>query len=467
MWMKRTFRLTVMMVILTMMNMPMIVLLLLERLPLTTAFIVGGVFRSSSSSSLVPNRRLRLPPPPSLSTSSSTISRSTWTTSSFYMSPQNKNDDNQNDDEDEENLPSHPMSTTSFLSHMMLKVPSVDETVNYWLAKGGKIRASTTVKDNNNKEKKAMTNINDNNDLKEYSPVNGNHPPEKAEELKSAFVELGILSSLTKPRRTTKDVANNNDDDDGLSTKKKEEKPPPPISFALELVSTTKQKKQKAGRNDDDNDHINTTEDKYSIGNAISYIGVSMLLQFQNNLLGAIIGDERPKDQGLEPNGIKVQSSASAPGDLFARIAFRSNNLSTTASFYTNVLGMSVKAEDENLLCLRYDTRKKKNDDVDDDTAESPPMLDIRGVPTTLIFEYESGPIDVGDCFDHLVIVTKASIEDLYSTFVKNEKGQQEDTEDAPKTNVKIFMKPNEMFGNKVMGFLDPNGYKVIIASPL
>ena len=270
----------------------------------------------------------------------------------------------------------HPLSDTSFLSHIMLKVPSVDATVKYWTDKGGTIRAFRA-KDEN-------------------EAANGSI------ELRSAFVELGCL----KGSSSKKNIDSNN---------KSDEKP---VSFALELVSTSAANKQ----------------DSYSIGNALSYIGVSMLLQFQNNLLGAITG-ESPKEQGNEPNGIPVQSSASAPGDLLARIAFRSRDLSLTHDFYTTILGMNAKAQDDEMVCLRYDNACFKG-----------------GVPTTLVFEKEEGEIDVGDCFDHLVIATKASIEDLYSRL----QGQQ---------GTKIFMKPTEMFGKKVLGLIDPNGYKVIIAS--
>ena len=279
-------------------------------------------------------------------------------------------------DDDDKAADVHPLSETSFLSHIMLKVPSVDATVKYWTKKGGTIRAFRAKDD-------------------ETEAANG------SVELRSAFVELGSL-------KTTNKKDNNKSDEK-------------PVSFALELVSTPT---------------ASTKQGSYSIGNALSYIGVSMLLQFQNNLLGAITG-ESPQEQGKEPNGIPVQSSASAPGDLLARIAFRSRDLSSTHDFYTTILGMDAKAQDDEMVCLRYDNSCFQG-----------------GVPTTLVFEKEQGEIEVGDCFDHLVIATKASIEDLYSRLQEEE--QQ---------GTKIFMKPTEMFGKKVLGLIDPNGYKVIIAS--
>lgn len=252
----------------------------------------------------------------------------------------------------------------------MLKVPSVDETVQYWVEKGGRIRASRTKEDSEN-----------------HQAANG------SAELRSAFVELGCLKTNNKEKET-------------------------PVSFALELVATNKT--------------------PYSIGNAISYIGVSMLLQFQNNLLGAIQG-ESPSSQGDEPNGIPVESAASAPGDLLARFALTSWNLEATEEFYAQVLGMKVKAQDETMLCLRYDNECYTG-----------------GVPTTLVFDKApQEDFNVGDCFDHLVIATQTSIEEVHAQ-LQEKSGERE---------IQIFMKPTEMFGKQVMGVMDPNGYKVILAS--
>ncbi|CAJ1930635.1 unnamed protein product [Cylindrotheca closterium] len=261
--------------------------------------------------------------------------------------------DREIDDENE-----HPLGSQSFLSHVMLKVPSVDRTVAYWIEKGGTVRVQT--------EKPGSSN--------------------GSTELKSAMLELGAL---------------NNDKD----------KSP---CFALELIATN--------------------NENWKLGNEISYIGVSMLLQFQNNLLGAIKGD-KPESQGDEPNGIPVESSASAPGDLLSRFALQSQNLEECEDFYTKVLGMEVKGKDDKMMCLRYDNDVFK-----------------AGVPTTLIFDVTEETIESGNCFDHLAIVTKASIPDLYAQSQNDSK-------------LKIFMKPTTMFGKDVMGLIDPNGYKVVVAS--
>jgi catechol 2,3-dioxygenase-like lactoylglutathione lyase family enzyme len=265
----------------------------------------------------------------------------------------------------------HPMAESSRLSHVMLKVPSVDATAAYWTEKGGKIKISKEKLDS----------------------------PNGQAELLSAFVELGCMSSI-------RSISSRKDDGDGAN------KDNDPACFALELVATNKK--------------------NYSIGNVLSYVGVSMLLQFQNNLLGALRGDEKPKSQGDEPNGIPVNSAASAPGDFFARLALKSNDFVATNEFYTSVLGMDSRGQDEKMLCLRYD-----NDCFSG------------GIPTTLVFDATTEELDVGDCFDHLVVATKADINELHSQ-MKAER---------------IFMKPTEMFGKQVMGLFDPNGYKVVICS--
>lgn len=274
----------------------------------------------------------------------------------------------------DDDLPPHPLAETSFLSHAMLKVPSVDKTVQYWTDKGGKIRTSK---------------------LKDSDASNGNV------ELMSAFVELGSSS-------------NNQEQDESSSSSS--------VCFALELVSTS-----------------SSSSKEYSIGNSISYIGVSMLLQFQNNLLGVISGQQSVAPQGDEPNGIPVQSAASAPGDFLARLAFHSKDLESTLEFYTSVLGMTVKAHDDTMLCLRYDNDCFK-----------------RGVPTTLVFDKlgTDEPLELGDCFDHVVVATRTPVDKLYDQFQNN-----------PLCDKRIFMKPTDMFGKQVMGLIDPNGYKVIIAS--
>jgi len=202
--------------------------------------------------------------------------------------------------------------------------------------------------------------------------------------------------------------------------------------FALELVETKKKKSEE--------DNIS-----FQLGNCLSYIGVSMLLQFQNNLLGALLGDEKPADQGDEPNGIIVKSAASAPGDYFCRICFKSKNLAQTNAFYTKILGMDDRAIDADMLCLRYDSPPPKNGEGGG------------GVPTTLVFERTDNELDQGTCFDHLVIATSLDIDEQYERIKKMINNENDGAE--------IFLPPTDMFGKRVMGMKDPNDYKIFLAS--
>jgi catechol 2,3-dioxygenase-like lactoylglutathione lyase family enzyme len=271
--------------------------------------------------------------------------------------------DNVEDDSDSSNQVS-----THRLSHMMLRVPSVDRTVAYWTERMGTVLVSRKTEEGS---------------------------------LQSAFVALG----------------------NGTSTDH---------CFALELVQTTASRSSSTG--------ITSTAssqqqpDSFQLGTCLSYIGVSMLLQFQNNLRGAASG-QTPDPQGDEPNGIPVLSSASAPGDFLCRLALRTNNLVATLKFYSELLHMTVMAVDDNVLCLRYTNHKGASK--------------TGGVSTTLIFEATADPIVPGTCLDHLAIRTTNPIEEEYRKF-----------QDAGSP---ITMTPTTMFGSTVMGVRDPNGYKIVV----
>ncbi|KAG7354262.1 glyoxalase/bleomycin resistance protein/dioxygenase [Nitzschia inconspicua] len=257
------------------------------------------------------------------------------------------------------------LGPTSFLSHVTLKVPSVDASVKYWTEDmGGTFGASLELPDHDVSEDKLLF----------------------------ASVKLGCSNSNSRTA-----------DKDPASTP----------CFAIELLQST--------------------VENYSIGNMISYIGVSMLLQFQNNLLGVITGSDKPRPQPDEPNGISVQSSASAPGDFFARLALKSNNLTETFQFYTDLLGMDCKAQDEKMICLRYEN----------DCFPS-------GVPTTLVFEATTDEILPGDCFTHLAITTSASITEI--------------ADQLKIAGCELLMKPTEMIEKHHIIVVDPNGYKVVVS---
>lgn len=189
-------------------------------------------------------------------------------------------------------------------------------------------------------------------------------------------------------------------------------------AFALELVQT----------------------ENCQIENVLNYIGVCLLLQFQGNLKGLIMGEDKAKQEGQEPNGVPVKSCASSPGDYLSRICLKSNNLLKTQAFYKDLLGMKVAAADELQLCLRY-------------SSDSGGNYNNYGVPTTPVFEGTNEKLDHGTCSDNLAIRTTTSIHQLYE--------QWQNCDDAV-----IYLKPTEMFGSVVMGLRDHNGYKVVLAGP-
>ena len=262
------------------------------------------------------------------------------------------------------------------LSHVMLRVPDVDATVDYWVAKGA------TVKQRNK------------------SPKAGGG--------ETAFVALG------------------NGKADQIDS-----------CFALEITS------------------LPNPEGESVRGNGLAYLGTSMLLDFQNNLMGAAAGEKIAKEgEAAEPNGIEVRRVASGPGDYFARLCLRpkplakddaaavngdregENNalssLEITEQFYTKVLGMRVVASDIDLLCLRY-----KGGGF--------------GVSTALVFSTEDGDPSsddefvMGNMLDHLVIGTP-SVQEAADALKETEEGRKA-----------MFMEPTSMFGTTVLGITDPN----------
>lgn len=244
------------------------------------------------------------------------------------------------------------LSEGSRLSHVMLKVPSVNNAVDYWTKKGGSVLTS--------------------------------RKEEQSDSFRSAFVAMG----------------------NGKTTEN---------SFSLELVQT----------------------DNYKLGNIINYLGISLLLQFQGNLEGLISGQTKAKAQDPEPHGIPVKSCASSPGDFICRLCLKSNNLQKTREFYEDVLGMEVAAADDSQLCVRYTSSRLVPSEY--------------GVPTALVFEGTNEKLDHGTCLDHLAIRTNVSINELFQK-LKSIDG------------ITVFMNPNEMFGSTVMGVMDPNGYKIVLA---
>jgi len=192
---------------------------------------------------------------------------------------------------------------------------------------------------------------------------------------------------------------------------------------------------------------------EFVLGNAISYLGISKLIQFASpeDLISVITGSKPDPPEQEEPNGLRTELVASAPGDYFARFCLHTSALDKTTDFYTNILGMDVAAVGDNgeMLCLRYPSALLT--DMTDDSS-------VYGVPTTLVFEPlpRGSTLSMGNCFDHLVIATEADIDAVYE--------QVQELLEESDLECPIFMKPTKMFGQKVIGVMDPNGYKIILA---
>ena len=286
---------------------------------------------------------------------------------------------------------SSSVMSSNRLAHVMLRVPSVQETVDYWVAKGATITQQ-------NKSEKTET--------------------------ETAFVCLGNS-------KNTDDVSR---------------------CFSLEITSLP-------------------PGEELDVGNSLCYIGTSMLLDFKNNLIGAITGEKKGGDDSasgdmLEPNGIDVRRVASGPGDYFARLCLRpkpigakgeeesvngeatkgKSPLEVTEEFYTKLLGMRVVANDSDLLCLRY------NQNSADGAADG----DGSGVATTLVFSTEGQTAEeeliMGNMLDHIVVSTK-SVDEAADVLKATDEGSSA-----------IFMEPKNMFGTKIMGIRDPNGYQIYLA---
>ena len=318
----------------------------------------------------------------------------------LHESSDNSNDnDNGNSDESpilSSASPNASMSKTSRLSHAALRVSSVDDSVAFWVSRGGRLVRSRSNGKTNGEAK-----------------------------LLSAFVQLGLIGG-GKPKQE----AEASDEDSA--------------SFALEILQGS----------------LGETPNQ---SHGLLYLGLSMLLRFndKNPLLELMTGkgdsstDSSTSDETqANPDRFLVKYVASAPGDGFAQLALLSDDkLVETCDFYTTVLGMDQKAQDRNLLCLRYD-------------CEDHPSSRKTGVTTTLIFERNQPKKITEDnsdepshhgCFDHLSIHTTCSIEGLYQSILEENKTTKK------KNPVNVCMKPTEMFGNNVLGLLDPNGYKVVV----
>jgi catechol 2,3-dioxygenase-like lactoylglutathione lyase family enzyme len=178
-------------------------------------------------------------------------------------------------------------------------------------------------------------------------------------------------------------------------------------------------------------------ETPFQLGNAIQYFGLSMLLGMDLQMAAA--GEQVPAGVNQDPAGLEIRPVASAPGDSFSRLCLgtipQDDILSKTTNFYEG-LGMELVAGDDALICLRYTDKQEGR----------------TGVATTLVFEKMQNDLEPGNCFDHLAISTVNV--NTAATLLRASLDNPDKV---------IFMEPKPMFGTKILGLYDPNGYKVYL----
>lgn len=274
----------------------------------------------------------------------------------------------------------HPLSSSG-LAHVMLRVPSVNATVDYYVGRGGRLR-------------------------------NFNAYPTGAA---TAFLDFGP-------------------DDDSESAGY--------CSLEITQAADKKNNNNKGANKDDD----------FVVGNAVQYVGLSMLLDFdKTNLESVILHRDKKATVERDPNGLVVKTVASAPGDPLARLCLTidddKTDLGDVGDFYTGLLGMEQVAGDARCVCLRY---KEDADAVGTATGSR------TGVPTTMVFASPPAGdegLQRGNCFDHFVVHV-ASV-DAAHAFLLQRQGKGDDST--------IFMPPTKMFGRSLLGITDPSGYQVYL----
>lgn len=184
---------------------------------------------------------------------------------------------------------------------------------------------------------------------------------------------------------------------------------------------------------------ITKASTNFELGNAIQYLGMSMLRN-NANLFMAAAGEKSGLSVTKDPNGIELRPVASAPGDVFARVCFNvnasRNDVFAQTTFFYEQLGMELMAADEQLLCLRF-TNNTNDSGV---------------VATTLVFSKTPQELKMGNCYDHLAISTQNV--QAAATALRDSLDNPDDA---------IFMDPCPMFGTQIMGLTDPSGYKVYL----
>jgi catechol 2,3-dioxygenase-like lactoylglutathione lyase family enzyme len=237
------------------------------------------------------------------------------------------------------------------LSHAMLMVPNVQETVDYWTKyhHGRVIRSSSSSSSS--------------------SSSNNNGDDATATTLKGAFVVLG---------------------------QQQNRQPQQQQPFALELTTFR------------GNQHKLSSSS--SLSHSIAYIGVSLLAP--PLLPPTLVGDAAAPTQAgtTDPNGICVRKVAAAPGDSFLSrfcLYSKTDSLDEMQDFYTSVVGMKCMAVDEKQLCLRFEKYNNNGGGAGGVPTTLVFENDKDQKKTSRMQQKNS-------CFDHLAIQVHGDIDEEY-----------------------------------------------------
>ena len=195
-----------------------------------------------------------------------------------------------------------------------------------------------------------------------------------------------------------------------------------------------------------------------------------------------------------EPNGIPVitasddNNNSGATAAFVVRLGLRTSiPLQEVCDFYTAILGMTVVNVAGSSSQSQQQQDGKDGNSMDCATAK--PMapqqqqqqlcLCYDGDTTALVFEMSTptspgsddnnnnnnAPIVQGNCFDHFVVEIGSSSSADDGTAAAATIASEYERIKTTSAASRVFMKPTTMFGTEIMGVRDPTGYKVILAA--
>lgn len=142
-----------------------------------------------------------------------------------------------------------------------------------------------------------------------------------------------------------------------------------------------------------------------------------------------IAGDQKEIEM-KDPSGYPLRRVSKQQEQSIVALCLETADLRSSISFYTEKLGMSVA------------------EDSPKESADAAYLQYSSGPQTYLCLQQADKPVNVGSGFDHLVVSTN---------------DVQEAADQLQDLGVKLTMKPTVMFGLKIMGIQDVDGYKIFL----